>query len=268
MGHRFIHSYRRKKAGHGAMCVDRETCLALRCGLKTPSFHPLLSVFHRDTGPADSALGRKSLAADACQAAMQAKSDVTALLLRVSEGDREALDELVPLLYEELRRVAHRRLRDERTDHTYSTTDLVHEAYLKLVRVDQVDFRGRGHFLSMASRAMRRILVDHARRRQAEKRGGGRDKVEFQEAHHPADAYFERLPELDEALTNLEAVSPRACRVVEHRLFGGLNQHESAEALGVSVRTVKRDLRFARAWLASELSPEAREAGFGAPVGA
>lgn len=199
---------------------------------------------------------------------MQVDSDITPLLLRVSEGDREALERLVPLLYEELRRVAHRRLRDERSDHTYSTTDLVHETYLKLVKVDHVDFRGRAHFLSMASRAMRRILVDYARRRQAQKRGGGRDRVELLEAHHPVEAYFDQLPELDQALQGLEAVSRRSCQLVEHRLFGGLTEEESAEVLGVSVRTVKRDLRFARAWLASELSPERGEVPVGATLGA
>ena len=183
-------------------------------------------------------------------------SDVTQLLLDSRAGGREVLDQLVPQLYEELRRLAHDRLRRERPGHTLTTTALVHEAYLKLVDVKRVQWQDRAHFLAMASRVMRRVLVDYARRRQAAKRGGGRRRVDLDEAQLIPDAYAERILELHVALTRLEAVNPRQREILEQRYFGGLTLEDTAEVLDVSLTTVKRDLRFARAWLALELSAE------------
>ena len=183
-------------------------------------------------------------------------SEVTALLRRWGEGNREAFERLVPLIYGQLRAMAHHRLRDERPGHTLNTTALVHEAYLKLVDIQAAGFRDRAHFLSMASRAMRRILVDYARTRNAAKRGGGAAAVTLDEALHVSDDFIDGLPDLDDALTRLETVEPRLVRILEHRFFAGLTVEETAEVLGVSASTVKRDLRFARAWLAKELGGE------------
>jgi RNA polymerase sigma factor (TIGR02999 family) len=183
-------------------------------------------------------------------------SDVTQLLLDARDGGRESLDELVPRVYEELKRLARDRLRRERPDHTLTTTALVHEAYLKLVDVNRVRWQDRAHFLAMASRVMRRVLVEYARRRKAGKRGGGRRRVELDEARLIPDSYAERVLELHEALIRLEDINPRQREILEQRYFGGLTLEETAEALGVSLTTVKRDLRFARAWLSMELGAE------------
>lgn len=180
-------------------------------------------------------------------------SDVTRLLRQWSQGDREALNQLVPLMYAELRQLAHQRLRREAANRSLNTTGLVHDAYLKLVDVKHAQFRDREHFLAMASRVMRRLLVDQARARCAAKRGGGAGAAELDEALYMSDAQSEALAELDEALKRLEALDPRQGQVVEQRYFGGLSLEEIAEALGVSLATVKRELRFAHAWLAAEL---------------
>ena len=182
-----------------------------------------------------------------------APSDVTRLLRRWSEGDREALDELVPLVYAELRKLAHHRLRAESAHRSVNTTGLVHDAYLKLIGVQSPQFRGRAHFLAMASRVMRRLLVDQARARRAAKRGGAAVPVELDEALYVSDSQAEAFTALDEALTRLEALDPRQGQIVEQRYFGGLSLEETAEAIGVSLATVKRELRFAHAWLAEEL---------------
>lgn len=182
--------------------------------------------------------------------------DVTQLLQRWSDGERAALDELVPLVYERLRRIAHDRLRDERSEVSLNTTALVHDAYLKLVDVRRARFRDRAHFLAMASRVMRRLLVDHARARRAAKRGGGIAAVELADDLGLSDEHAAVLMDLDESLARLAAVDPRRSEMLEQRYFGGLSLEETAEVLGVSLATVKRDLRFARAWLAAELGGE------------
>ncbi|MDX1395162.1 MAG: ECF-type sigma factor [Gemmatimonadota bacterium] len=186
-----------------------------------------------------------------------ATSDVTELLQLWGDGDREALDRLIPLLYEHLRGLAHDRLRYEAGSPTLDTTGLVHEAYLKLVDLRRAHFRDRGHFLAMASRVMRRLIVDHARARRAAKRGGGGPIVELTDALHISDDQAEAIGELDSALERLEAIDPRQCRMIEQRYFGGLSLEETADAVGVSLATVKRELRFARAWLAAELGRDA-----------
>jgi RNA polymerase sigma factor (TIGR02999 family) len=185
-----------------------------------------------------------------------ASSEVTRLLRQWSEGDRQALDRLVPVMYEHLRTVARQRLRRDDASPTLNTTGLVHEAYLKLVDLREPRFRDRGHFLAMASRVMRRVLVDHARARRTIKRGGGVASYELTEDDWISDAQADAVAELDEALQRLEAVDPRQSQIVEQRYFGGLSLEETAAAVGVSLATVKRELRFARAWLALELGAD------------
>ena len=185
---------------------------------------------------------------------LSSSPDVTRLLRQWCEGDPEALNQLVPLMYAELRRLAHQRLRREPADRSLNTTGLVHEAYMKLIDLRQARFRDRSHFLSMASRVMRRLLVDQARARRAAKRGGGAAKVELDEELWVSEPQADALAELDDALQRLEALDPRQGQIVEQRYFGGLSLEETAAALGVSLATVKRELRFAHAWLASELN--------------
>jgi RNA polymerase sigma factor (TIGR02999 family) len=182
-------------------------------------------------------------------------SEVTGLLQRWSGGDQSARDRLIPLVYERLRELAHRRLCGS-PDNSLNTTGLVHEAYLRLVDGPQVDVQDRAHFLALASEVMRNVLVDRARTRLAAKRGGGVAPLEFNEAVWVSDENSERFTELDEALTRLSAFSPRQGQLLQHRYFAGLSLEESATALGVSLATVKRELRSARAWLALELECE------------
>lgn len=191
-------------------------------------------------------------------------SDVTGLLRQWSEGDAGALNQLVPLMYAELRRLAHHRLRHEQSNRSLNTTGLVHDAYMKLMDVRHAQFRDRAHFLAMASRVMRRLLVDQARARRAAKRGGGAEAVELDEALWVSEPQADALSELDEALERLEALDPRQGQIVEQRYFGGLSLEETAEALGVSLATVKRELRFAHAWLAAELDATDTGSGKGA----
>ena len=179
--------------------------------------------------------------------------DITRLLRSWSHGDQDALNQLVPLMYAELRRLAHQRLRREQANRSLNTTGLVHDAYLKLVDVRDAHFHDRAHFLAMASRVMRRLLVDQARARRAGKRGGGAEVAVLDEALHVPESQAQALEELDQALTRLEALDPRQGEIVEQRYFGGLSLEETAEAMGVSLSTVKRELRFAHAWLAGEL---------------
>ena len=183
-------------------------------------------------------------------------SDVTQLLQCWSNGDRQALDLLMPLVYDHLRQLAHRRLRHENANLSLNTTGLVHEAYFKLVDLRSARFRDRAHFLAMASRVMRRLLIDHARARRAARRGGGAAVAELDEALALTDAQADELADLDDALQRLEQVDPRQSAIIEQRFFGGLSLEETAEVIGVSLATVKRELRFARAWLAAELSGE------------
>jgi len=178
---------------------------------------------------------------------------ITDLLLQASSGDRDAIDRLFPLVYEELRRVAHRALRREHPDHTLSTTGLVHEAYLKLVDQRRAQYRDRAHFFAVAAGAMRRILVDYARRYQRVKRGAGQRPFSLDENAVSLDERSENLLALDDALARLESLNPRLSRVVECRFFGGLTEEEIAEVMGVTPRTVKRDWAKARGWLYQEL---------------
>ncbi len=182
--------------------------------------------------------------------------DVTRLLLRWNEGDERARDELVPLLYDELRMIAHARMQREGADHTLGTTGLVHEAYLKLVDLTQVQWSDRGHFLALFSRVMRHVLIDYARAKKTARRGGDRRRVELEEEQLVPDEQIDAVLELDDALRRLEAEHERPAQAVAHCYFGGLTNEEAAEALGVSRATVERDLRFARAWLAQHLGDD------------
>lgn len=180
--------------------------------------------------------------------------DVTRALTELAQGDAHALDRLFPLVYDQLRDMARLALRHERRDHTLSATALVHEAYLKLVRLDRIDWRGRAHFFGVCAPLMRRILISHARARNADKRGGGAEQTTLDDALVAAEARPAELVALDEALTRLEAMSPRQARVVECRYFAGMDIEETAVALGVSPATVKREWTVARAWLNREMS--------------
>lgn len=176
-------------------------------------------------------------------------------LLRESRGPVErSLEPLIAILYDELHALAHQTLAQEIGEPTLSTTALLHEAYLKLVDSELVTSRGRDYFFAAASRAMRQVLVDYARRRGRVKRGGRMSRVRLEEARLSADGACAEVLEVDQALERLVEVSPRAARVVEGRFFGGLSLKEAASALGVSERTAKRDWAFARAWLYRELT--------------
>jgi RNA polymerase sigma-70 factor (ECF subfamily) len=181
-------------------------------------------------------------------------SDVTQALIAITAGDQEALDRLLPVVYGELRNMAARELRRERAGHTLTPTALVHEAYLKLVNLDRVDWQGRAHFFGACAQAMRRILISYARMKQAEKRGGGQEAVPLDNVVLAASTQPEQVLALDEALTRLEQLSDRQARVVECRFFAGMNVEDTAEALGISEATVKRDWTLARAWLNHELT--------------
>ncbi len=185
---------------------------------------------------------------------MATSEGVTQLLLKWSKGDKKASEELIPLVYDELRRVAQKYLSRERPDHTLQATALVHEAYLRLVDQTNVDWQDRAHFFGLASQMMRHILVDHARRHRAEKRGGLAQRLTLAEAvSFPAQDDFD-LVALDEALIKLAGLDAEQSRIVEMRFFGGLTIEETATALGVSVATVNREWRLAKAWLLRELS--------------
>jgi RNA polymerase sigma factor (TIGR02999 family) len=192
------------------------------------------------------------------RAAAHTDARLAELLDAAGAGDRAALDELFPLVYVALRRIAHRKLAGERAGHTFSTTDLVHEAYLKLIRLDRIRWQGRAHFLAVAARAMRNILVDYALKRKAEKRGGGAQRSSLSEAIAVAEAPAGDLLVLHAAMQRLEAIDPRQGRVVECRFFAGMSVEETAEALGVSPASVKRDWALARAWLNRELGDSSR----------
>jgi len=188
---------------------------------------------------------------------MASTRSVTALLADWSRGDDTALDQLLPLVYYELRRIAARQLRSERANHTLQPTALVHEVYLRLVDQRQVDWQDRAHFLGVAAQTMRRILVDHARRHRAQKRGGGGHCVSIDDALELAASQEMPLLALDHALHRLEAVDPELSRIVELRAFGGLTIEEAAHVLKVSPSTAKRGWRTAKAWLNRELGTDA-----------
>lgn len=184
---------------------------------------------------------------------MTVPKDVTALLQQISNGNKDAVEELVPLLYNDLRRMAAYYLRRERREHTLQPTALVHEAYLRLLDQKHVQWQNRSHFFGVAAQLMRRILVDYARSHQAAKRGGALPKIPLERAivaqkEQPAD-----LVALDETLTRLASIDPQQARIVELRVFGGLTIEETAELLGASPATVKRDWSMAKAWLRREM---------------
>lgn len=180
---------------------------------------------------------------------MNAPGPVTLLLARARAGDRAALDQLFPLVYEQLRRTAQQALRAERPGHTLQPTALVNEAYLKLIGAGNIPAADRHHFVLIAARAMRQVLVDHARRRGAVKRGDGRTPVALDMEVADDRVDLEELIALDDALERLSALNPRLRMIVELRFFGGLEEKEIAESLGVTTRTVQRDWAKARAWL-------------------
>lgn len=178
---------------------------------------------------------------------------VSALLGRWRAGDQQALQVLIPLVYEELRRIARHHLRQERPDHTLQSTGLVHEAYLKLMNQGPADVVNRAHFLAVSSRLMRQILVDHARRYRAAKRGGGL-KLELKDAMATQKVQDIDLIALDHALSQLARLDPQQSRIVEMRFFSGLSIEDTAEVIGISRTTVKREWATARAWLLREMS--------------
>jgi RNA polymerase sigma factor (TIGR02999 family) len=177
------------------------------------------------------------------------RQDVTDLLIEWGKGDQEALHQLMPLVYDELRRLASRHLRHERPGHTLQTTALVHEAYLKLVDQKNMTWQNRVQFFAASAQVMRHILVDHARNRRALKRGGENIRLSLDEAKMSSEKKDADLLSLNEALNSLAVIDPQQSRVVELRIFGGLTVEETAEALGISTRTVKREWSMAKAWL-------------------
>ena len=180
--------------------------------------------------------------------------DITALLAAWGRGDEAALQQLIPLVHRELHQIARRCLKGERPGHTLQPTALVNEAYLRLVDVRRVSWKNRTHFLAMSARLMRRVLVDFARSRQYQKRGGGVMKVALDEAHHVSTERGQDLVALDEALTALSAIDERKARVIEMRFFGGLTVAEVAEVLGMSKRAVEAEWTMVSAWLRRELT--------------
>ena len=180
--------------------------------------------------------------------------EFTLLLRAWGDGDGQALDRLTPLVYQELRRIARGYMAHERPGHTLQATALVNEAYLRLIDVREIRWQDRAHFLAICARAMRQILVEHARSRASQKHGGPQMMLQFNESLGVPEPPHSFLPELDDALNRLAALDPRKSQVVELRFFGGLSLEETAEVLKTSPRTVKRDWQLARAWLYRELS--------------
>jgi RNA polymerase sigma factor (TIGR02999 family) len=175
--------------------------------------------------------------------------NLTQLLLEWQQGDKGALDELTALVYDELRRIAHRYVRQERDGHTLETTALVNEAYVRLVGQQEIQWQNRAHFFAVMAQVMRHILIDHARRRHYAKRGGRLQRVSLDESDAMTPERAAELVALDEALTALARLDPRKSRVVELRYFGGLSLEETAAILEISTMTVRRDWRAAKAWL-------------------
>ena len=179
--------------------------------------------------------------------------EVTQILLNLRRGVRGDQDRLILLVYSELRKIAAAHLRGEAAHHSLQPTALVHEAYMRLVEIDRVDWQSRAHFFSVASHIMRRILVDYARARRADKRGGGAAIVFVDEAMLASPGRSPEIIALDDALNQLAQLDERQARIVEMRFFGGMTEEETGDVLGISVRTVKRDWRVAKAWLYKEL---------------
>jgi RNA polymerase sigma factor (TIGR02999 family) len=180
--------------------------------------------------------------------------EITGLLLDWGKGDKAALDRVIPLVYQELRRLAHRQMRRERAGDTLQTTALINEAYLRLVDYTRVRPRDRAHFFAIAAQAMRRILIERARSRRSSKRGSGAQQVSLEEAVEVSNQRAADLVALDEALTNLAVIDPRKAQTVELRYFGGMTIEETAEVLEVSTPTVERDWHMAKIWLHREVS--------------
>lgn len=185
---------------------------------------------------------------------MAGRGEVTELLYALREGDPDAFDRLVPLVYQDLRRIARGHLRRGRRGETLDTTGLVHEAYVKMVHQTGIGFEDRSHFLAVAAVAMRQIIISNARRHMAAKRGGGATPVTLDERRIAVEQQADQLVAIDDALERLAAFDPRLGQVVECRFFAGLSEEETAEAMGVSLRTAQRDWMRARAWLKEELS--------------
>jgi len=179
----------------------------------------------------------------------QTQGQVTRLLAQCSDGDAEALDRLMPLIYDDLRGIAHRRLQSERVGHTLNTTAVVHEAYLRLVNQATATWRDRAHFFAVAARVIRRLLIDYARTRNAEKRGGGGIHVPLRDDLEGEEPATVEVLEIDQALRRLAQHDPRLEQVVECRFFGGMTMPDTAEALGISLRTAERDWTRAKAYL-------------------
>ncbi len=179
---------------------------------------------------------------------------ITHLLVDWNNGDELALEQLMPLVYEELRRMARRHMRRQPSGHTLQTTDLIHEAYLKIAKSDGQNWQNRSHFFGVASRVMRQILVDHARSKQSQKRGGWQARITLADNLAATNDRINEIVALDDALKNLEKLDTRRSRVVEMKFFGGLKIAEIAEVLKISPETVKRDWQFARSWLLRELA--------------
>ena len=184
---------------------------------------------------------------------MSESQEVTLLLSALTRGDDGAASKLIPVVYDELRRLAGSYMRRERVDHTLQATALVHEAFLKLIEQRSVNWQGRAHFFGVAAQLMRRILIDHARGHVRQKRGGEQKKVSLDEAFVFSEKQADELLAVDDSLNLLAKLDPRQARVVELRFFGGLSVEEAAEVLGVSPKTVKRDWSIAKAWLYADL---------------
>ncbi len=177
----------------------------------------------------------------------------TRLIQEYSRGNEIALNRIMPVIYDELKKISSRYLREEYRNHTFQTTELVHEAYIKLVGAQDIAWENRAHFFGIAAQSMRQILVDHARHRKAKKRGGGKTKLSLDESLIAAGEVDEQILNLDDALKKLESVDERSSKIVELRYFSGLTIEETAEVLDISTSTVKRDWNFAKAWLYREI---------------
>jgi len=184
------------------------------------------------------------------------KNQVTQLLFNLSGGNKKVADVLMPMVYKEMHQLAHMHLRGERRNHTLNATALVHEAYLKLVDQRQATWQNRAHFFAIAAQAMRRILINHANKRIAQKRGGGVIVATFNDGEVVRESRAEDLVALDAAMERLRLLNERQCKVVEYRFFAGLTQDEIAEVMHISAPTVRRDWRLARAWLSRELGEQ------------
>jgi RNA polymerase sigma factor (TIGR02999 family) len=187
---------------------------------------------------------------------MISREKTTQLLARLSQGDRNPVDELMPHVYDEMRAIASRHLASERAGHTLQPTALVHEAFLKMVNQDAVDWKGKAHFLAVAAKQMRRILVDHAKTKGRQKRGGGRQRISLQEELTISPRDDADVLAVEEALHKLAELNPLQANIVEKRFYGGMTVEEVAEVLGVSKRAVERQWTAIRAWLRRELAAE------------